>query len=71
MGNYRYNIDTANDDLIQIDLKNGNPKVISDREVIFLSVIRFSDSETNERISIPVCKSDLKLLRDKISEMID
>lgn len=70
--NNRYNIDTANDDLIQIDLKGGDWKVSNDREVVFFSIIRFSETPENpERLTIPVCKSDLKVLRDKLSQIID
>lgn len=69
--NNRYNIDTDDGDLIQIDLKGGNWKLTKNREMAFLSLIKFSENPENpQRVTIPIYRSDLILLRDKLSEII-
>lgn len=69
--NNRYNIDTDDGDLIQIDLKGGDWKLTNTKEMAFLSLIKFSETPENpERVTIPIYRSDLIFLRDKLSEII-
>lgn len=69
--NNRYNIDTLDCDLIQIDLKGGSWKLTNTKEMAFISLIKFSENPENpDRVTIPVYRSDLVLLRDKLSEII-
>ena len=65
---YRYNIDTANEDLIQIDLNDS--WTISDGETALLTIVRF-ESPKDKNLSLIVDKKDLLSLRDSLNKILE
>jgi hypothetical protein len=66
----RYNIDTQNGDLIQIDLNDS--WTIQENEEALLNLVRFEGPETKKRYAtVIVTKSDLINLRDNLNRILD
>ena len=65
---YRYNIDTTNEDLIQIDLNDS--WTISDGETALLTIVRF-ESPKDKNLSLIVDKKDLLSLRDSLNKILE
>ena len=65
---YRYNIDTTNEDLIQIDLNDS--WTISDGETALLTLVRFENPK-DKNLSLIICKKDLLSLRDSLNKILE
>jgi len=63
----RYNIETDNNDLIQIDLKDSWN--LQNKEKALFTIIGFNYPKTNKCI-IQVSRKDLETLRDKINQIL-
>lgn len=64
----RHNIDTENDDLIQIDLND--TWNIQDGEEALLTLVRF-DHPNTKQVTLIVKKNDLIKLRDRLNMVLD
>lgn len=65
----RYNIDTTNGDLIQIDLTNGSWTVNTDDEVAYVTVFNYNALPA-EQVTIPMKKKDLEHLASIIKNIL-
>lgn len=65
----RYNIDTTNGHLIQIDLTKGSWTVNTEDEVIYLTVFNYNASP-EEKVTVPMKKKDLEQLSSYITNML-
>lgn len=65
----RYNIDTINGDLVQIDLTNESWTVNTEDEVVYLTVFNYNALPA-EQVTIPIKKKDLENLSSFIRNML-
>lgn len=64
----RYNIDTTNNDLVQIDLNDD--WTIQEGEEALLTLVRFETPES-KRCTLIVNKKDLTKLRDTLNQVLN
>lgn len=62
----RYNIDTENDDLVQIDLQ-GDSWVVNENEKVLFTIISFSKGE---KVTISIGMKDLEKIRSTINNVL-
>ena len=64
----RYNIDTTNGDLVQIDL-SGDSWIASDDTAILVTLIKF-DTDPSQSLSLPMTKKDLEKIVANINMIL-
>lgn len=65
----RYNIDTTNGDLIQIDLTSGSWTMNTEDEVAYITVFNYNALPA-EQVTIPIKKKDLENLASFIKNIL-